>query len=98
MTDQQPIMVDASPVPAQVIAGVRQVLLGLSAVATAFGASRLGTGLSTASLAATMIATGLSGAVTIAMFVWGQLHTRSAAKKLATVAEVAPDEIAQVKQ
>lgn len=98
MTDQQPIMVDASPIPAQVIAGVRQVLLGLSAVATAFGASRLGTGLSAASLAATMIATGLSGAVTIAMFVWGQLHTRSAAKKLATVAEVAPDEIAQVKQ
>lgn len=93
-----PIIVDATPTQAQLAAGIRQLLLGAGAIATAFGAAHLGQGLSTAALAATVIATGLSGGVTIAMFIMGQLHVRHAAQKLAVTAAAAPDYVAQVKQ
>lgn len=100
MSDQDqsaPIMVNATPTHDQLTAGVRQTCLGLSAVATAFGAAHLSQGLNTAALAATAIATAISGAVTVWVFVLGQIHTRRASKTLAVVAAAAPDSVAQVK-
>lgn len=85
-----PIQVDAGPGKEQVTAAVRQVLLAVIPLATAAGMTQ------TAGALNTLLA--MSGAIaTVLVFVWGQLHTRKAAKTLAVVAASAPDDVAVVK-
>lgn len=86
----QPIMVDASATPAQVQAGIRQLILSLSAAASALGFSHVAGQLDLALQFVGPIAWTL-------VFVLGQLHTRSQAKKLAITADAAPAEVAQIK-
>lgn len=100
MTDngvQTPIMVDASPRQAQLATAIRQILLGAGVLTTALGATHIGAQLSAAAAAATYIAMALGGVVTVGTVVWGQLHTRSTAKKLAITADAAPPSVAQLK-
>ena len=88
-----PIRYDATPTPAQLAAGARQV------------AGYLGAGLAAIGLfpgvveflqrTASPEAAGALGAVaTVIVFIWGQIATRKQAKKLAVTGEAAPNSVA----
>lgn len=83
------IKVPESPTPAQIEAGIRQAVTILGAIAGTVGAAKLAGHLNEVLL----IVGPLSSIIAI---VWGQLFTRSQAKKLAVVAEAAPNAVAVV--
>ena len=88
--DSAPIVVNESPAPDQLIVGVRQVILILSAAATATGAHHLGSWMGQMAVAAGPIAS-------LAVVIAGQIHIRHQGQKLAIMANALPDSIAQVK-
>ena len=85
-----PITVNATPAPDQLTALVRQAILVAAAIATALGASHLG---SEIGLAAT-VAGPIAGLIVIVL---GQIKTRRSALKMAAMANQLPDAIAQTK-
>lgn len=85
-----PIMVNPYPTQDQIAAGIRQTILILGSVAGALGAAKVAGELNTLLVIVGPIAALIS-------FVLGQLHTRSASKKLAITAAAAPNAVAQVK-
>lgn len=85
MTDA-PITVSASPWPEQVYTAMRQILPVVGAYAAGRG------------WIAEDTATMIGGVLTIvAPIVWGQIKTLERSRKLAVLAEVAPDEVAVTK-
>lgn len=86
----QPIMVDATPGPAQLAAGIRQTILAIASILTTLGFSHAA---GTVSLALQFV----GPAAMVIVFVVGQLKTRHAAAKLATVAASASNAVAIVK-
>lgn len=94
MTDptQTPILVSQSPVPAQFMAGVRQIMALVSAVLGALGLAHYLPFINDPA-----VVTGLGFAAWGVFFLWGQVATRINAKRLAIAAEHAPNEIAQIK-
>ena len=87
---EKPIEVNATPVPAQIEASIRQVVLMVGPLLGGIGyvglAGKLNDALVLAGPAAAIIA-----------FVWGQVATRQAAKKLTITARAAPNRTAIVK-
>jgi len=90
MSEQQPIMVNATPTAEQVMTGVRQFILVAAAIASALGYAH----------AAGQISGLLSVAGPIAgliIIVLGQLKTRQSSQTAATLARALPDSVAQTK-
>lgn len=85
-----PIEVNASPTPAQIAALLRQIVTVVGSAAGALGyagvAGQLNEYLTIVGPLAAVIAV-----------LWGQISTRSTAKKLAIAADAAPDRIAVLK-
>lgn len=90
LSPNAPIMVNPYPTQDQIAAGLRQAVLILSGVATTLGAARVAGELNT-------FLTIVGPMAAIISFALGQMHTRSAAKKLAITAAAAPNSVAQVK-
>lgn len=86
-----PILVDATPGPAQLAAGIRQGILALASILTAMGFSHAAGDVS-------LLLQFVGPIAMVVVFVLGQLKTRSTATKLATVAAAAPNSTAIVKQ
>lgn len=86
---EKPIEVSASPIPAQVMAALRTILIALGSYLT-------GRGILTEGDIATLGVV-LPALATVATFVWSQWATNRNAKKLAVVAEAAPNTVAVTK-
>lgn len=90
-TSNQPILVDATPGPAQLAAGLRQAILAAASILTALGFSHAA---GVASLALQFV----GPAAMVIVFIVGQLKTRSQATKLAVTAAASPNSVAIIKQ
>lgn len=91
-----PIVVNESPTRAQVEAGLRQFIMGCGPVLTLLASTGWGQRLHLADWATDGL--GCVGvASTVIVFVWGQIATRTAAKKSAAMANMLPDTKAQTK-
>jgi hypothetical protein len=87
-----PIIVNATPTADQIAAALRQGIAAVGAIAGTLGVTGI---FSDAHLNQ---ATALVGPIaTVLAIVWGQLETRSKAKKLTITAAAAPNSVAQVK-
>lgn len=94
MTDptQTPMQIDASPVPAQFMAGVRQAGAAISVIASVLGFVKV------AGIAGDPRLLSALGVIAYGIFfIWGQAVTRIKAKQLTVAATHAPDAIAQIK-
>lgn len=89
MTDT-PIQVNADPTKDQIEALVRQIILTVSAIASALGYAGFA-GKASALLMASGVIAGLIS------LVWGQVKTRTLSKKAAAMASLLPDHLAQSK-
>ncbi len=86
----EPIVVNASPTPAQISAGLRQLILAVGPLVGYLGWSG---GESTLNTALQYI-----GPISaVVAFLWGQLSTRSHAKKASVMATQLPNSIARTK-
>lgn len=88
--ETQPISVNASPTPAQISAGFRQLVISLGSILATVGFTDLGTKVGQLQAYA-----GIAGAVIA--FIWGQVSTHVHAKKAATMAKELPNSIAVLK-
>lgn len=89
MIDQQPILVNSAN-QEQINAGIRQLLLCVSAVAGALGYEHVA-GNASALLAASGTIAG------VVAFVWGQIATRIKANRSVAMAQQLPNSVAQTK-
>lgn len=85
-----PIIVNESATPAQVSAGFRQLILTLSAAASALGMAGVAGHLNGALAFAGVVGT-------VGAFLWGQFATRFHAKQAAQLATMLQDSKAQTK-
>lgn len=85
-----PIVVNATPTQDQLAAGLRQLLLALSSIASVLGYTKVAGELS----AALTIVGPVAMIITIVL---GQIYTRRASQKLIITATAAPDSVAVVK-
>lgn len=90
MTDQPPIVVNASPVQDQIAAGLRVFIIAAGSVATALGYAGVAGKLNALLLAVGPVAAAIA-------FLVGQLKTRALAKKAARMATLLPDSVATTK-
>lgn len=85
-----PIMVNASPTPAQISAGFRQLVISAGSILATVGLTDLGS-----RVGQLQAYSGVAGA--IIAFLWGQWDTRHKAKQAAALAVAAPDRVAMLK-
>lgn len=87
----QPIMVNPTPGPAQIEAGLRDAIKILGSIATMVGLAKWG-----GELNGLLVIVG--PAATIIAFAWSQMKTRTAATNQATMAAIVPNAVAILKQ
>lgn len=90
MKPQQPIIVPATPTQTQAAAAVRQIILILAGAASALGFAGVAGQLNEFIAYAGPVAA-------VVVFVWGQVRTRTEAKKLIVTGGAAPNTVAQVR-
>jgi hypothetical protein len=103
MTDdnvQKPVGVNSNPTQAQAEALVRQVVAAAGLIVGAFGLAKWAGVLGVVANLAGPIVSVVFGLGGLAAIVWGQVHTRVEAKKLATIASDprVPDAVAYIKE
>jgi hypothetical protein len=93
-----PITVSATPAPDQIAAGVRSIVLVISAVTALAGlVSKHDLAGLIAYVQSSDFITAAGIAIAAGSFVWGQIKTRKRAVQLATMATILPDTIATTK-
>lgn len=97
LAQNNPIIVNASPLNDQAAALLRVALISVGSVVAAFGFAKAAGSLEMIAALSGPIVTALGAVVALGAFVWGQVKTLLLSQKAAAMANQLPDSVAQSK-